>query len=66
MMMKLLGLLGGERMKSMYIQPAECQAVIDYFHSKRPDRKAISVARYCYDYYTVTDSQGVQWEIKAR
>lgn len=53
-------------MKSMYIQPAERQAVIDYFHSKRPDRKVVSVARYCYDYYTITDSQGVQWEINAR
>lgn len=55
-----------ESMKSMYILPSERQAVIDYFERKRPDRKVVSVARYCYDYYTITDNYGVQWEIKAR
>ena len=52
-------------MKSMYIQPAERQAVIDYFERKT-GRKVASVARYCYDYYTVTDSTGVKWEVNAR
>lgn len=53
-------------MQSMYIQPSERQAVIDYFQSKRPGRKVVNVARYCYDHYTITDNYGVKWEIKAR
>lgn len=53
-------------MQSMYIMPAERQAVIDYFESKRPDRKVVSVERFCYDYYTITDNQGAQWEVDAR
>ena len=52
-------------MKSMYIMPSEHQAVIDYFEGKT-GRKVIEVARYCYDYYTITDSEGVKWELKAR
>lgn len=52
-------------MQSMYIMPSERQAVIDYFEGKT-GRKVVSVARYCYDYYTVTDSDGVQWDIRAR
>lgn len=52
-------------MKSMYIQPSERQAVIDYFEQKT-GRKVVSVARYCYDYYTIIDSDGVHWDLKAR
>lgn len=56
---------GGCFMQSMYIQPSERQAVIDYFESKT-GRKVTAVARYCYDYYTVTDNTGAQWNVKAR
>lgn len=52
-------------MQSMYIQPSERQAVIEYFEGKT-GRKVVSVVRYCYDYYTVTDSDGVQWDVRAR
>lgn len=39
-------------MQSMYIQSAE--------------RQVVSVARCCYDYYTLTATQSIQWEINAR